>query len=41
MKKLAMLFMGAAALALSACGDADDAADDTTVVETETVPARR
>jgi hypothetical protein len=36
MKTLAFLFTGAAALALSACGDADDAADDTTVVETET-----
>ena len=37
MKTIAFLFAGVAALALSACGDADDAADDTTVVETETV----
>lgn len=37
MKKLAFLFTGAAALALSACGDTADDAEDTTVVETETV----
>jgi hypothetical protein len=38
MKKFTALLTGAAALALAACGDADDAADDTTIVETE-VPA--
>lgn len=37
MKKIAFLFAGSAALALAACGGADDATDDTTVVETETV----
>ena len=35
MNKLAFLLAGAAALALSACDDADDT-DDTAVVETET-----
>ena len=40
MKKLAFLFAGAAALALTACGDAADDEADTAVVETETtVPA--
>jgi hypothetical protein len=39
MKRIAFLFAGAAGLALAACGDADDAADDTAMVETETVPA--
>ena len=34
MKKFPLL-TGAAALALAACGDADDAADDTTIVENE------
>ena len=36
MKKIAFVFAGVAAMALSACGDADDAADEAAVVETET-----
>lgn len=40
MKTLAFLFAGAAALALTACGDTADDEADTAVVETETtVPA--
>ena len=40
MKKIAFLFAGATAFALSACGDAADDEADTAVVETETtVPA--
>jgi hypothetical protein len=35
MKIFTALLTGAAALALAACGDADDAADDTTIVENE------
>jgi hypothetical protein len=38
MKKFAILFAGAAALALSACGDADEGADETTIVETDPAP---
>ena len=36
MKKIAFIFAGVAAMALSACSDADDAADDAAIVETET-----
>jgi len=37
MTRIAILIAGTAALALAACGGADDAADDTTVIETETI----
>ena len=36
MTRVALLFAGSAALALAACGDTDDAADETTIIETET-----
>ena len=39
MKKFPILFAGAAALALSACGDSDEGADETTVVEAAPAPA--
>jgi hypothetical protein len=38
MKKFTILFAGAAALALSACGDSDEGADETAVVETNPAP---